>query len=116
MPRKSKQRLAVLVGANIAARRKLKGWNQAQFAERLGIGADSLSRMERGLTAPRFSTLEVMAETLDCAVADLFFCGEGQSCAMPLDDAVRESQLSSAIRQEVIFLSERIVQLMRSEA
>ena len=39
-----KQRLAVIVGANITARRKLLGWNQAAFAERLGMGADSLSR------------------------------------------------------------------------
>lgn len=72
MPQKSKQRLAVLVGANITARSKLKGWNQAQFAEKLGIGADSLSRIERGLVAPRFQTLESMGKILECTVADLF--------------------------------------------
>lgn len=67
-----KQRLAVIVGANITARRKLLGWNQAAFAERLGMGADSLSRIERGLVAPRFQRLEEIAEILECSVAELF--------------------------------------------
>ena len=71
-----KQRLAVIVGANITARRKLLGWNQAAFAERLGMGADSLSRIERGLVAPRFQRLEEIAEILECSVAELFMTQE----------------------------------------
>lgn len=59
-----KQRLATIVGANITAQRRLMGWNQAEFAERLGIGADSLSRIERGLVAPRFPRLEQIASLL----------------------------------------------------
>lgn len=35
-----RQRLAAIVSANTTARRKLMGWNQAAFAERLGIVTD----------------------------------------------------------------------------
>ena len=69
---RKKQRLATIVGANITAQRRLMGWNQAEFAERLGIGADSLSRIERGLVAPRFPRLEQMAALLECPVYELF--------------------------------------------
>lgn len=72
MAQKKRQRLATIVGANITAQRRRMGWNQAEFAERLGIGADSLSRIERGLTAPRFPRLEKIAELLECPVAELF--------------------------------------------
>ena len=66
------QRLASIVGACIASRRKQKGLTQAEFAERLGMGADSLSRIEKGVVAPRFSRLEQIAAHLECTVADLF--------------------------------------------
>ena len=66
------QRLASIVGACIASRRKQKGLTQAEFAERLGMGADSLSRIEKGVVAPRFPRLEQIAAYLECTVADLF--------------------------------------------
>ena len=46
--RKNKEPLAIIVGANISAKRKRKGMNQVQLAEQLGIGPDSLSRIESG--------------------------------------------------------------------
>ena len=45
---------------------------QAELAERLDMGGDSLSRIENGIVAPRFQRLEEIANLLDCAVADLF--------------------------------------------
>ena len=62
--RKNKEPLAIIVGANISAKRKRKGMNQVQLAEQLGIGPDSLSRIESGITAPKFQTLEKMAQVL----------------------------------------------------
>ena len=64
--------LARIVGAHIANRRKQKGMTQVECAKRLGMGADSLSRIEKGVVAPRFPRLEQIAETLDCQVAELF--------------------------------------------
>ncbi len=53
-------------------RRKMKDWTQAELAEKLAIGTDSLSRIERGVVAPRFPRLEEFAKALECSVADLF--------------------------------------------
>jgi transcriptional regulator with XRE-family HTH domain len=48
------------------------GMTQAELAEKLDMGGDSLSRIENGIVAPRFQRLEDIAKVLDCAVADLF--------------------------------------------
>ena len=110
-----KQRLATIVGANITAQRRLMGWNQAEFAERLGIGADSLSRIERGLVAPRFPRLEQMASLLECPVYELFQTQEDRERATA--DIAAPASLSSldlSTRREVMLMAEKIIQLMRS--
>ena len=66
------QDLASVVGSNISRRRKELGMTQANLAEQLGMGPDSLSRIEKGIVAPRFQRLADTAKALDCAVADLF--------------------------------------------
>lgn len=113
MPERKKQRLSAIVGANITARRKLKGWNQADFAERLGIGADSLSRIERGHVAPRFQTLEKMAALLECTVADLFHTSEDN--IRYGDGRLIFEAFPESTRREVIFMAEKIIRLMRSD-
>lgn len=112
---RKKQRLATIVGANITAQRRLMGWNQAEFAERLGIGADSLSRIERGLVAPRFPRLEQMAALLGCPVYELFQTQEDRERATA--DIAAPASLSSldlSTRREVMLMAEKIIQLMRS--
>ena len=108
---KNKQPLAVIVGANIMAKRKRMGMNQAQFAEKLGIGPDSLSRIERGLTAPRFQTLEKIALILECPVAELFLTGD--------DPAFRnfvERHHGDDAMSEIIFMAEKIIQTARKRS
>lgn len=111
---RKKQRLATIVGANITARRRLMGWNQAEFAERLGIGADSLSRIERGLVAPRFPRLEQMAALLGCPVYVLFQTQEDRerAAASPAAPPSLDS-LDLSTRREVMLMAEKIIQLMR---
>jgi len=65
-------KVAQLLGSNIAAYRKRKGWTQAFLGEQLGIGTDSLCRIERGVMAPRYHRLQDIADLLDCTIADLF--------------------------------------------
>lgn len=107
--------LARRVGANIAAHRKLKGWTQAQLGEILGIGTDSLCRIERGTMAPRFQRLEDIAEALGCSVADLFRTpeeileqykriDEKYSKSIPLDIPATIAKLS----EQILFLSKQI--------
>ena len=64
--------LSAAVGAIISERRKRMGLTQAQLAEHLDITQDSLSRMEKGIIAPKFSRMQLIADTLGCSVADLF--------------------------------------------
>lgn len=66
------QELASVVGENICRRRKAMGMTQSQLAELMDIGPDSLSRIEKGVVAPRFPRLVEIAKILDCPVADLF--------------------------------------------
>lgn len=112
MPKKGKQALAVIVGANITARRRRKELNQAQFAELVGIGPDSLSRIERGLTAPRFQTLEKMARILECPVAEFFLTDKDSK--LLFSSACQENFSSEIAKNEILFMAERIIQIDKS--
>ncbi|HJD97983.1 helix-turn-helix domain-containing protein [Mailhella massiliensis] len=112
MSNRKKQPLAVIVGANITAKRKHLGLNQAQFAEKLGIGPDSLSRIERGLAAPRFQTLEKMALILGCPVAELFLTGDDTSFRSFVQ---RHGHTDSAL-SEIIFMAEKIIQTAKGSS
>lgn len=105
--------LAVIVGKNVAQRRKELGLKQADLAEKLGIGADSLSRLEKGLIAPRFPRLEQIAGTLDCAVADLFRSANDslETRAQSVADLLRVLPVEK--QEEVVELVRRIVALGR---
>ena len=116
MPCKEKLKLAVLVGANITAYRKLRNWSQTELAERIEITAVSLSRIERGLAAPRFQTLEKLCQIFDCSASDLFTSAAEGECLPPIsrDIAVYSAQLAEQQKQEIAFMAEKILHLVRS--
>lgn len=64
------------VGKTIYNRRKMLGLSQEQLAELVGIGQQSLSRMEQGRIAPKFERLQLFADALQCRVIDLFMSPE----------------------------------------
>ena len=64
--------LTKTVGRIIYAKRKALGLTQAALAEKLGIGQQSLSRIEQGRMAPKFERLQDIADALACGVPDLF--------------------------------------------
>jgi transcriptional regulator with XRE-family HTH domain len=64
--------IAGIVGHNIQFRRKKRNLTQEELAEMVGIGQQSLSRMEKGKIAPRLERLQDFAEALGCVVVDLF--------------------------------------------
>ena len=57
---------------NLISLRKIHGYSQDELAEKIGVGQQSLSRMERGDIAPKLERLPDVAATLRCSVADLF--------------------------------------------
>jgi transcriptional regulator with XRE-family HTH domain len=68
----SRKSMALVVGENIARRRRSLGLTQEQLAERLNIGQDALSRMEKGVISPKTARLRDFAESLQCRPSDLF--------------------------------------------
>ncbi len=67
-----KNKLSLLVGQNISKRRKELNLTQVELAKILQIKQESLSRMEKGRIAPKFSRLEDIAHALDINITDLF--------------------------------------------
>lgn len=65
------QELAKAIGNAISKRRKAVGLTQEEVAERLSIGNEAVSRMERGTVVPTVARLVELAEIFDCPVADL---------------------------------------------
>jgi len=108
--RKNKEPLAVIVGANITAKRKRMGLNQAQLAERIGIGPDSLSRIESGVTAPKFQTLEKLAQVLECPVAELFLSA-GEEEAIDFSQNYGDSEIALS---EIIIMAEKIIRVAKA--
>ena len=105
--------LAKLVGCNIAARRKQKNWTQAQLGEKLGIGTDSLCRIERGVMAPRFQRLDDIAHFLDCSVADLFKTPEELLISIQYTKISDSIKIPMDIPSQIAKLSEQIILLSK---
>ena len=60
-----------LLGGRIAALRKARGMTQKELAESLHISDKSVSRWERGETAPDLSLLPALAEHLNVTLDEL---------------------------------------------
>ena len=67
----NEQALAKVVGQAIAKRRQASGLTQDEVAERLNIGAEAVSRMERGTVMPTVARLVELAEIFSCPAGDL---------------------------------------------
>lgn len=65
--------LAVAIGRKIAERRKALGWTQSQMAEKLGVGYEAVSRMERGTILPTISKIIQVADAFECPIDELLF-------------------------------------------
>lgn len=105
--------LALLVGGNIAERRKRIGMTQELLAERLNITGASLSRIESGQASPRLSRLEELAEILECQVADLFRAAD-KTLSVRLDtieDMLRP--LPASIQEDLVHLLIVAVQMVK---
>ena len=100
-------------GAIIAERRRLLGISQEVMAERVGISQESLSRMEKGVIAPRFERLQLFADALGCSIPDLFrIQREVSERAVMIEQII--SSLPDCKQREIIGIVAKIVALMRS--
>lgn len=92
----------VLLGQAIRERRKQLGMTQEELAEKLGIGHQAMSRIEHGHIAPKMDRLPLIANSLQCTVADLFRQSDSSQSSLASRIADVLSGLSSK-KQEYIF-------------
>lgn len=63
--------LALMVGRTIARHRTRCRLTQEEIAERLGIGPEAVSRIERGVVIPNIARLVELAAIFECGTAEL---------------------------------------------
>ena len=88
--------LAKQVGITIAKYRQLSNLTQSEVAERLNIGYEAVSRMERGIVMPTVERLVELADIFDCEAADLLT----QSSNRVEDQAAAIQALLSDLKDE----------------
>lgn len=62
----------MLIGENIKRERLKKGFTQSQLAEKSGIKINQISKIERGESDPKSSTIESIIRGLGCDANSLF--------------------------------------------
>ncbi|WCE09015.1 helix-turn-helix transcriptional regulator [Pseudomonas sp. JBR1] len=113
MPGRDQKALAVSIGRAIATRRTRSGLTQDQVAERLGIGNEAISRIERGVVIPNIARLYDFASIFQCEAAEL------PSEASPRsDDQARQISrlldgLTEAERQPMLGLVQELGERLR---
>ena len=68
----NERKLKENIQKNLAFYRKKKGYNQKELADRLGIGATTVSGWERGAYTPDIDTLFVICRLLGITLNDMF--------------------------------------------
>lgn len=102
MPQEEERRLAVAVGRAIAKRRIASGFTQEQVAERLEIGVEAMSRLERGRALPTVLRLSELAEIFECNIAELLTETSSRASDQASHLARLLSKLGSADRTMVV--------------
>lgn len=106
----TKQEEAVIrkIGRTIATKRRAAGYTQEQVAERLQIGNEAFSRIERGLVSPGIFKLFEMAEMFECGVETFLIEGS----LRPTDQAEHLQQmlakLSASDRHMIVGIVEKL--------
>lgn len=117
MPKSKTVDLAVMVGRAIAKQRVASNLTQEAVAERLGIGLEAVSRMERGVVIPTVVRLFELADIFECDAADLLTEASSRSSdqASHLNRVL--SRLSTADRTLLLEVFERLsMRLTRRQA
>lgn len=61
-----------IIGKRIQELRKIKGYTQQTFAEKIGLSTNYLSDIERGKSSARLDKLVAIINALDCSADDIF--------------------------------------------
>lgn len=95
MNKTEQERLAGSIGRAIAKQRVRSHLTQEEVAERLGVGNEAVSRIERGRVIPNIVRLIELAEIFNCEAAELL----GQASFHVDDQSSRMKQLLAPLNQ-----------------
>ncbi len=95
MNKTDQKRLADSIGRAIAKQRVRSQLTQEEVAERLGVGNEAVSRIERGRVIPNIVRLIELAEIFNCEAAELL----GQASFHIDDQSSRMKQLLAPLNQ-----------------
>ncbi|MCY4753573.1 helix-turn-helix domain-containing protein [Pelomonas aquatica] len=109
----ARKRLASRIGSRIARARTNAGMTQDDAAERLEIGKEAVSRMERGVAMPTIDRLYEFAELYGCRVDELLLESSRRDADLGAAIAHRLSGLSQADREMLASLIEQLSEHMR---
>lgn len=56
---------------NLRRARQRRGYNQAQLAQKIGVGTSCISQYERGKRTPNLKTMSLISHVLDVSLDDL---------------------------------------------
>lgn len=104
------------LGKTIARRRKAAGYTQDEVAERLEIGKEAFSRIERGIAGASVYRLFELADMFQCGVET--FLIEGSRRVTEQVELIDRhiSGLSTADRQLVVQIIERLARRFKADA
>lgn len=108
MRKKDTDQLAGVVGRAIARQRVAADLTQEQVAERLGIGNEAVSRMERGVVVPTVARLAELADIFQCELTDLLTEASNRSGDQASYLTRLLSKLGNSDRAMVIEIVERL--------
>ncbi len=93
--KKRPSKFALELGRRLEEKRRSRGLNQKQLAERIKAQPAQISRYEKGEVVPEAETLATIAETLEVSLDELML---GRPAAVP-DDGVRDVRLRERLRE-----------------
>lgn len=109
MPNTNQDQLTKMVGRAIAKRRVNCHLTQEQVAERLGIGNEAVSRIERGIVMPTVARLVELADIFQCDTGDLLTTASNRTSDQAKHLNRLLSKLNNADREMVVEVVERLV-------
>lgn len=82
------------IATKIRELRKIKGWSQEEFSDRLGISRSAVGNYEQGTREPDFETLENIADTLNCSISFLMGKDSDFYCSNEEKEIIRQYRVA----------------------
>ncbi|WP_426079315.1 helix-turn-helix domain-containing protein [Janthinobacterium sp. PSPC3-1] len=109
------KKISQTVGAAIASHRVRAGLTQEDVAERLGVGNEAISRLERGIVLPSIPRLSELAELFDCRMDELLLTASDRKSDQAAAMEAHLSDLSPEDRAFIVNQAHATASYLRSK-